>query len=203
MFWAHRAKAEIEQAQRSWFGTLTLTAEAQATAQVKAVKWAMRHGLNWNDMEPGDQFAAVHRQIGPELTKWLKRVRKVSGARLRYLLVVEAHEGGGQHHGMPHYHCLVHEVLGSAPVTERQLRFAWARHGGGFTEFKLVRQDDPRAAFYVCKYLSKNALARVRASARYGLWGPGENHGTHSVQGTRPQATAQREVRPTPIARRG
>lgn len=178
MFWAHRAKAEHQAAQRTWFVTLTLGPRQRGVAERIAMRKAMQAGVDWNSAygyvsRDGHQdriltatgFMFLHRAIGPEVTKWLKRVRKVSGARLRYLLVVEAHEDG-----FPHYHLLVHEVNGSAPVTERQLRGTW--RGGRITQAKLVDLDDPRAAFYVCKYLSKSALARVRASGRYGLGVP-------------------------------
>lgn len=177
VFWAHRAKYEIQVAQRSWFGTLTLRPNAQAAAKAKAIRRAMQNGVNWNELTPGDAFARIHKEVVHSLQLWMKRVRKLSGARLRYLMVVEAHESGD-----PHYHCLVHEVPGSAPVTERELRLAWTQHGGGHTSFVLVRDDDPRAAFYVCKYLSKSALCRVQASNRYGSWGPGvETPGPISV----------------------
>lgn len=189
VFWAHRAKHETMCAQRTWFGTLTLRPKHLAAARRAAVRRAMSSGVNWNDLTPGEEFARIAKECTKALQLWMKRVRKVSGARLRYILVCEAHESGA-----PHWHCLVHEVYGSASVTERELRLSWTKHGGGFTDFSLVRRDvervygklvfsgpevgchctegADRAAFYVCKYLSKDALTRVMASGGYGRWGP-------------------------------
>lgn len=94
-----------------------------------------------------------------EITKYLKRVRKKSGAPLRYILVAEAHKSG-----LPHYHMLIHECDPSRQVRHKDLTAAWS---WGFTRFKLVETSN--TAWYVCKYLSKAQLARVRASVRYGL----------------------------------
>lgn len=104
-----------------------------------------------------EQFQYRHWAICPELTKYLKRVRKESGVKLRYLLVAEAHKSGA-----PHYHLLIHEA-GLAPVRHAVLSRQWKL---GFSKYNLVK--DNRAAFYVTKYLAKSALARVRASQGYG-----------------------------------
>lgn len=208
LYWAHRATHETLCAQRTWFGTLTLRPKALATARAKAVRRAMQSGVNWNDLTPVEEFARVHKECTKALQLWMKRVRKVSGARLRYILVSEAHESGA-----PHWHCLVHEVLGSASVTERDLRLSWTKHGGGFTDFSLVRRDVERvngklvfsgpevgcyctdgarrAAYYVCKYLSKTCATRVMASAGYGRWGPPADAGElplHNVMLSQPLA---------------
>jgi len=56
-------------------------------------------------------------------------------------------------------------VRESDRIGERVLRRQWTL---GFSKFNLVDEKDPRAAHYVCKYLSKTAEARVRASLQYG-----------------------------------
>jgi len=154
--WAWRALAECEHSVRTWFGTMTLAPHwhdhfkrvAQRTGDIV---------LNtFEELSAEDQFLARNKAIGPELTLWLKRVRKESGATFRYLLVCEAHVSG-----LPHYHCLVHEQ--DAAIGERVLRGQWRL---GHSKFALV--SETKQARYVCKYLGKSALARVRASGAYG-----------------------------------
>lgn len=156
--WRRRAIAEITSAQRSWFGTLTLAPEWRFNALSRARLRAAKQGEDFETYSETDRFRKVCDQIGLELTRWLKRVRKNSGAKLRYCAVYEKHSDG-----FPHLHLLIHQRT-DAPVTYRHLGDAWA---WGFSNFKLVNDD--RAASYVTKYLSKSMLARVRASIEYGL----------------------------------
>lgn len=156
--WARRAHFETRTAVRTWFMTFTLSPDEHARAHARACQKLSRQGLDFDALDHGEQFRLRHDQIGPLITKWIKRVRKQSGAKLRYLLVAEAHKSG-----LPHYHMLVHERDDRFPVRKGVLQAQWPH---GFTTAKLV--SDPRAATYVCKYLAKNAVARVRASARYG-----------------------------------
>ena len=157
--WAARACTEVSLAPgRTWFGTLTLRPEAQFQATVRARVACRQRQVDWDALDEGERFSEIHGHIVRDLQMWLKRVRSRSEARIRYLLVVEAHKSG-----LPHYHCLIHEHVGT--VTNRVLTASWPL---GFTKFKLVPRDDPAQAFYVCKYLSKSALGRVLASARYG-----------------------------------
>lgn len=174
--WTLRAQEEIACSQRTWFGTLTLSEANQVKALYRAQLSASRRGIDWRypvkrsceDTLQSyerrcdqDRFIRVCRAIAPEVTKWLKRVRKESGAKLRFILVAEAHKSG-----KPHYHCLIHEVSGSAPIRKRTLQDQWKL---GFTQFRLVEEGESRAARYVCKYLTKSAKARVRASVAYGM----------------------------------
>lgn len=143
---------------RTWFGTLTAAPAVRFQWQVRASQSAMtRRREPWHDLDAQTKFKAICDVASAELTKWLKRIRKNSGARLRYLLVTEAHKDGS-----PHWHCLIHEAGGT--VTKRVMEQAWR---SGFSQFRLV-DADKRAALYVCKYLAKSALARVRASQGYG-----------------------------------
>ena len=157
--WAYRAKEELAVAPRTWFGTLTLRPEQHWIMQCRAAVRLGENGRSWSDLTADEQFVERHKECGAELTTWLKRVRKESAAPLRYLLVAEAHKSG-----LPHYHVLVHERSPDVRVYERTLRRQWKL---GFSKFTLV-EGDPKAAWYVCKYLSKAALARVRASVSYG-----------------------------------
>lgn len=157
--WAMRASAEIGGAKRTWFATLTLTPAQQFMSLTEARQRARNRAVTWEDLPHAEQFRYICSAIGPEITRWLKRVRKYSGARLRYCLVAEPHKSGS-----PHFHALIHE-MSETPVTERVLRLQWKY---GFSKFKLVDEGDNKAARYVSKYLAKSAQARVRASARYG-----------------------------------
>lgn len=157
--WAARAIDETLASNRTWFGTLTINPAQRFRYRLLADQRLERRGHgSWSSQSEGAKFKALVDVIGPDITKWLKRVRKQSGAALRYLLVSEAHKDG-----FPHFHILVHER--SLNVTERTLRKQWLV---GFSHFRLVDRTDRRAASYVCKYLSKDAQTRVRGSVRYG-----------------------------------
>lgn len=154
--WRLRALAETSGAVRTWFGSLTLTPEAQYRALCLARRESAIRGYEWEEMSEGQQLTWRNFMIAPEITKYLKRVRKESAAPFRYILVMEAHKSG-----LPHYHMLLHE---SSPigVRHRTLQSQWTL---GFSAWKLA---DKRAAFYVTKYLTKSLMARVRASKNYG-----------------------------------
>ena len=163
--WTGRALGEYRASRRTWFGTITLRPEEHYVFSVKAEVRARDRGILPEEWNHSERFRATHDAIGRELTKYLKRVRKESSAPLRYLLVCEAHKSGTHH-----YHALVHEVTDRA-VRERTLRQQWPF---GFTKWKLIPEGEEglSAARYVAKYLGKSALARVRASVRYGTCAP-------------------------------
>jgi hypothetical protein len=157
--WKLRAVAEISAAERTWFGTLTLSPAAQFQMMAKAANDIAAQGLEFERLEPEDQFRERCKPLTRECQLWLKRLRKQSG-RLRYAIVVERHKTG-----LPHVHCLIHEVEGQ-PIRHRVLAGAWHL---GFVKFNLVAIDEKaKAAAYVAKYLAKSALTRVKASRRYG-----------------------------------
>lgn len=142
--WADRASCEATSAVRSWFITLTLRPQDHYLMVCRA---------------GSDTFAARHRQIGREITLYLKRIRKESGARFRYIVVAEKHKSG-----LPHYHLLLHEQPGCGQLRWKTLSSQWKL---GFSKVKLV-EHVKRGVTYVTKYLAKSAEARVRASQRYG-----------------------------------
>jgi hypothetical protein len=142
---------------------LTLAPAQALQAKFAAECKLIERGHTLSEVCKADHFRAVAAVVAPEITRTLKRIRTNSGARIRYLLVCEAHEGGGPHDGMPHWHILIHEHEGK--VTKRKLEASWRY---GFSHFRLVDRQATRTAWYVCKYLSKSALARVRASQSYG-----------------------------------
>lgn len=171
--WAAKARAEIAMAPRTWFGTLTLTPGWHAYFQSKARVYLGRQGVDYDILQPSDQHAELHRQIGPEITLMLKRLRGRRKDAFRYMLVVEAHKSG-----LPHYHMFIHERSPADPLRHAVLTAAWEK---GFTKWKLVDDEDGRAAWYACKYLSKSAACRVRASQHYGeIMGPHDFTSTSS-----------------------
>lgn len=143
--WTERAKAEIAASARTWFGTLTLNPEEHSIVGMKCTE---------------DTFENRHRIVGKYVTDFLKRIRK-GKPPIRFMLVAEAHKLALN--GLPHYHMLIHEVGVGEYVHRRELEENWRF---GFTKWKLL--EDRYAAPYLCKYLSKSAQARVRASLHYG-----------------------------------
>lgn len=160
--WTYRAITECNRAKRNWFGTLTIRPEALFVFLTRARLKQSACGVDYEGLVPFERFNLLVAEITPEISRFLKRVRKASGARLRYLLVAEHHKSGD-----PHFHILVHEVDGD--VSKRDLDGAWHV---GFSQFRLVAGDTlqsrNRAVAYVCKYISKSQLARTRASLKYG-----------------------------------
>lgn len=149
--WTMRAASEISQAQRTWFVTLTLRPGQRYLCETVARKRDIRYDAREQDEQDRARFAV----IVEEIQRFLKRIRKNSKAKLRYICVQELHKSGE-----PHYHMLIHEVSGT--LTKNVLQSAWT---WGFSQAKLA---DPRTAIYVCKYLTKGRGARVRASIGYG-----------------------------------
>lgn len=163
-WWFHRTNRELEASPRAWFGTLTLNPEAHAIMRARAMKRLRLDAVGWDTLDPDRQFAERHKEIGRELSKWLKRVRAQAGYEagrktvpLRYCLVAEKHKSG-----LPHYHVVICES--EVKVPHRILREQWKL---GFVKFTVVKEPS-RAAHYVSKYLSKCAEARVRASLHFG-----------------------------------
>ncbi|BBB11918.1 rolling circle replication-associated protein [Sphingopyxis sp. FD7] len=159
-YWRLAAINEMARAQRTWFGTLTLSPDIRFLVLSRARHRLAAQSIDYDTMTEDERFTELVRETNPSITRYLKRVRKESGSQLRYLLVSEAHKDG-----MPHWHLLVHEVSQSEPVKKRTLQGQWK---GGFSQFKLVAQGESRPAFYVAKYLAKEARTRVRASLEYG-----------------------------------
>lgn len=149
--WRNRAATEIRRSARTWFGTFTLSPENHYVMLCRA-SLPVGHS-------PEDEFKARHAEVSKELTKYWKRVRKQSNSALRYILVAERHKNG-----LPHYHALIHEISPFLPVRHSTLSEQWQL---GYTNFKLI--ETAQHAGYVTKYLSKDAVARVRASRRYGM----------------------------------
>ena len=158
--WTARAIHEVRQSMRTWFGTLTVGPERRLWAQMVADKYAVQtRNESLSGLTGVERTRAIARVLSPEVTKWLKRVRKAARSEgLRYLLVVEPHGDF-----FPHFHLLLHER--GQPVGKRLLEEKWRY---GFSQFRLIPTGEVKAVGYVCKYISKSAQTRVRASRLYG-----------------------------------
>lgn len=156
--WAARAKAEVLAARRSWFGTLTLRPEERWRVRVEADNACHKRSVRWCDLNHDEQFSEMARVLRRDYQLFVKRVRKASAARVRYLMTTEAHADG-----FPHLHLLLHEYEGA--TTKRLLEQQWPH---GISHWRLVDPTDTRAPYYVTKYLTKSILAKPIASLRYG-----------------------------------
>lgn len=154
--WTYRAKCEMTFSQRSWFGTITFRAEEHYRMRCEARAYLKTRGVNFEELTVDEKWMELQRIAANRITLWIKRVRKASKAKLRYILVAEQHKSG-----LPHYHIIVNECVGT--VRHRDLADNWH---DGFTNFKLVVGTRPLS--YVAKYLGKSNDARVRASLHYG-----------------------------------
>lgn len=160
--WRLRALNEWRASYRSWLVTLTFRPERQFHYLSLVRKRLDKQAIDFDRLSAADQFNERHKEAGREVTRFIKRLRKggdgAQPSKFRYLLVAEAHQNG-----LPHYHMMVHEYDPFCPVRHAALKRAW---WDGFLDAKLV--TDAKQATYATKYLSKSALARVRASAGYG-----------------------------------
>lgn len=177
--WANRAKLECQLARRTWHCTLTLAPEAHHVMLSRARHRLALQGIDFDTMSPDEQFSERVGESSKEVTLMLKRLRKNFAAKIRYVLVAEAHQSG-----LPHFHVLIHERFDGEPITWRNLSSTWTL---GFGNYKLI-DDNQKAVHYVTKYISKDARARVRASLHYGEPpAPPESKGrvgTHTLEET-------------------
>lgn len=149
--WAARALQECAADERTWFVTLTLRPEEHYRALAQGLSLAGVTSAT-DETEFTIRVLAVQRW----LTLALKRLRKNTGARIRYLACYEKHASG-----LPHLHMILHEREGS--VRKQDVQYVWTH---GFSNVKLLKE--PKQVWYACKYLGKSKEARVRASLHYG-----------------------------------
>lgn len=155
--WSLRARNECRAAYRTWFCTLTASPQARHLFNVRASRRLRNGGTDFWALSPTEQFSERAKEMGAELTKYVKRVRKKSGAEIRALWVTEEHKDG-----YPHIHGLIHECREDQPVRWSVLD-QWPH---GHAVYRLL--TDERGAAYVTKYVAKSALCRIRASVKYG-----------------------------------
>lgn len=131
----------------------------------------------------------------PEVQKWLKRVRKTTGYRFKYICTTEF-ESSGERDYHPHHHLIIY---GPIDLQKRHLRSEWDQ---GTTHARLTDSPDIRDVngrpigdpfWYVAKYVIKGT-ERVRASSGLGNPEP-EPPGTIRFPGavlTRPMYLAEK-----------
>jgi hypothetical protein len=190
-FWRERAEMEYSRTKgRTWFVTLTLAPDwhYQFDAQMsvpfytrdrRGTKRLVRDAYEISKMNARELFVARTQEIGREVTLYLKRVRKELG-HFRYLIVAEPHleNPDSEVYGRTHFHALLHEYSELVPrhqsfvgkdgktyaKEDAKVRKTWQK---GWTQAWVL--PEAAAAGYLCKYVSKEAMARIRASFRYGL----------------------------------
>lgn len=141
MFWTARAITEYHRAERTWFGTLTLSPMEHYVIDARAQARLGRSGVNWQQLSAKEQFAERAKELGAEATKFIKRLRFGSkmvcedGPHIphkpviRYLLVAEMHdsaETSDEMRGRPHFHMLLHEQQAGALVVGKPLTALFA-----------------------------------------------------------------------------
>lgn len=156
--WATRGQLELLAARRSWFGTLTVSPQERFRARLRADAACDKRGVRFLSLSDSEQFAEIAKILRGDFQLYLKRVRKASRARIRYLMTTEAHADG-----FPHLHLLLHEYEGA--TTKRLLEEQWPL---GLSHWRLVDAHDHKVPWYVAKYLTKSILAKPIASLRYG-----------------------------------
>jgi len=77
--WTSRAISEVRDAARTWFGSLKLSTESQHLMVSRARQRLWSGGTDFDMLSPNDQFTERMREIGREVTLYLKRVRKLFG----------------------------------------------------------------------------------------------------------------------------
>lgn len=122
--WAARAIAEALVAKRTWKATFTLRPSVHQHWIAEGIASSIfkyedddgnsRRAAKWQRSD----FEHVNARAFKELTLWLKRIRKASGAQLRFMLVTEEHSQ--KLSGLPHWHMLIHETT-FAGVTWEEL----------------------------------------------------------------------------------
>lgn len=146
--WAFRAVEEIDAAPRTWFATFTFTPYNHVVIRARTSRRLAAGAVDLALLPHAEQQQELSREYGEEITKYFKRIRKNSGAPLRYILVQEPHKSG-----LPHFHALIHESDEARPIRHRTLATGWKL---GFTKFKLC--EGSKTAWYVAKYLTKTRM---------------------------------------------
>lgn len=152
--WRDRIAVEIAKAPRSWFVTLTFDPVHLAGVLIEARKLRQLRDIS--------EDASVARAAWTHGDLYLKRLRKTTSLRMRYVAIFER----GEETDRPHFHMCLHEVDG--PITKRTIENQWRSN----VHCRLVQGGSERAAGYLTKYLVKDATVRPYASQRYGSLPP-------------------------------
>ena len=194
-FWSGRALSEFGQAKRTLFGTLTVRFDEHLKADNR-IRYALdRQGVNFDALPEGEKFAERAAELGRDVTKFIKRLRK--GRRLkrrwlirpkfRYLIVCERHDGketSDEMRNRPHFHFLFHETsltrclvrpgevmtakTGKYEGKQLVREYSFLRKNWNLGFSSVLVAEDSRACLYVSKYINKSVQVRVRNSQNYG-----------------------------------
>ena len=131
MFWTGRAITEYHRSARTWFGRLTLCPDEHHLIDARAQVRLGTRGVAWQQLSAKEQFAERAKEVGVEMTLYMKRLRKGDAGdpdkgypphvrpRIRYLMIAEMHDSAqtsDEMRGRPHYHMLIHEQEAGALV---------------------------------------------------------------------------------------
>lgn len=131
----NRIELEMKSAHGAWFCTLT---------QVQF------------ELDDGRKFGVMTYE---NVKKFLKRLRKNTGAEIKFVMAEELHRSG-----VRHWHAI---LMHRGTVSKRQLEAAWA--GDDLAGHCMVRRINGRgAARYVMKYIGKDEAYIVRSSIHLG-----------------------------------
>lgn len=147
MFWTGRAISEYQWTARTWFGTVTCSPEEHYGLEARASARLFREGVAFGELSSSEQFIQLAREMGSEMTLFLKRLRKGNGPiaqdggvqiphvkpQFRYLLIAEAHDSEAtseEMKGRPHFHILLHEQIAGALVVGEPIRALSDGHDG-------------------------------------------------------------------------
>lgn len=139
--WMVRACLEAARSERTWFVTLTFRPYCRS----------------WLSREADIQHSPTDVAYGL-ISPYIKRVRKISSASLKFISCVEMHKDN-----TPHMHLLVYQQS-TQPILWKHLVKSW-RYG-----FAAAKLATPNSAHYVCKYLGKQMKSgsRIRVSRPFG-----------------------------------
>jgi len=208
--WAGRAVAEYDRAAVTWMGTFTMSPEQHSLLDLRIAERTGNRSLTQVEL-----LRERTSLFGQEVTAWLKRIRSGAFERtgrtgsMRYLLVAEVHDSEKTNEwmrGRPHFHMLLHEAFAGALVSPEEIRDvskdgirritvaddAMIRKAWTFGYTKFERCIDSRSAYYLCKYLSKAMMWRVRPSLHYGR----ETVSTPAEAGERARASERESTSP-------
>lgn len=152
--WANRIREEMGNATRTWWITLTFRPEHHATFR-RLARAKMPEGSEQDWQEWHIRFAKK------DVQDFLKRLRKKTSARFRYICVTELHKE--KLFGFPHFHMFLHEQ--EQRISKRDIQAAWPLSLG----FSHMRERSVQERVgYLLKYITKDNVSRVMCSKRYG-----------------------------------
>lgn len=139
--WTRRSLIEGSRAKRTWFSTLTFRPYSR--------NW-LRKEADGSRSEMDVAYCLI--------SAYIKRVRALSGAPLKYISSVEPHKDGS-----PHLHLLIFQTS-TKPVCWEDMAKSW-HHG-----WVYAKLANPSLMIYACKYLTKQLQARrrIRVSRPFG-----------------------------------